>query len=95
MATVTGIVDGAGSLGAAAQGVLVGVFSERYGWTGVFYALNVWCGRARECASVGALPGEGALTPCHCSALLSSAMIAPLTIREMRAQWCKRRAGVG
>jgi sugar phosphate permease len=42
MATVTGIVDGAGSLGAAAQGVLVGVISEQLGWSGVFYTLNVW-----------------------------------------------------
>lgn len=39
LASVTGIIDGTGSIGAACQGVLISYISSNYSWTAVFYAL--------------------------------------------------------
>lgn len=41
MATVTSIIDGTGSVGAAVQGILIGWLASRYSWNGVFYVLNI------------------------------------------------------
>lgn len=49
MSTVTGIVDGAGSVGAALQGVVIGVAGSYLGWTGVFYLLEGFCLLAALC----------------------------------------------
>lgn len=49
MSTVTGIVDGAGSVGAALQGVVIGVAGQALGWTGVFYLLEGFCLLAALC----------------------------------------------
>ena len=43
MSTVTGIIDGTGSLGAALQGVLIGAISDWLGWGAVFYMLMGMC----------------------------------------------------
>jgi len=42
MSTVTGIIDGFGSVGAALEGVLVGGISGWLGWNSVFYALMLF-----------------------------------------------------
>ena len=42
MSTVTGIIDGFGSIGACLQGELVGWVSDKYGWNSVFYALMLF-----------------------------------------------------
>jgi len=42
LASVTGIIDGTGSIGAALQGVLISIISSRYSWDAVFYALIAW-----------------------------------------------------
>lgn len=39
LASVTGIIDGTGSVGAAIQGVLISYISSHWSWTAVFYAL--------------------------------------------------------
>ena len=39
MATVTAIIDGCGSIGAAMQGYLVGWIASEYGWSKVFVFL--------------------------------------------------------
>jgi OPA family glycerol-3-phosphate transporter-like MFS transporter 1/2 len=44
MATVTGIIDGTGSIGAAIQGSLIGYISTAYGWETVFYVLMAFLG---------------------------------------------------
>jgi MFS family permease len=41
MSTVTGIIDGCGSVGAALEGILVGYIGNHLGWDFVFYALMV------------------------------------------------------
>jgi len=43
MSTVTGIIDGCGSVGAALQGVLIGMVGNRIGWGNVFYMLMAFC----------------------------------------------------
>jgi len=43
MATVTGIIDGTGSIGSAVQGVMIGWVSDSLGWTWVFYMLMIMC----------------------------------------------------
>jgi len=43
MSTVTGIIDGSGSVGAALQGVIIGVLGKKMGWTNVFYMLMSFC----------------------------------------------------
>ena len=42
LASVTGIIDGTGSIGAALQGVLISWISSQYSWNAVFYALIAW-----------------------------------------------------
>ena len=42
MSTVTGIIDGFGSIGACLQGELVGWVSSRYEWNSVFYLLMLF-----------------------------------------------------
>ena len=42
LATVTGIIDGAGSVGACLQGVLIGLISS-YSWNDAFYFLILCC----------------------------------------------------
>ena len=42
MSTVTGIIDGFGSVGAALEGVLVGGISGLLGWNSVFYFLMLF-----------------------------------------------------
>ena len=42
LATVTGIIDGAGSVGACLQGVLIGIISS-YSWDDAFYFLILCC----------------------------------------------------
>ena len=50
MATVAGIIDGTGSIGAAAQGVVIGVLSSSCkGWDSVFSALQIACGLSAIC----------------------------------------------
>eukprot|EP00501_MAST-03F_sp_TOSAG23-6_P000919 GSMAST32.ASY1.ANO1.955.1 assembled CDS len=49
MATVTGIVDGTGSIGAAIQGVAIGAISTYFGWNYVFYFLMFCCLMASAC----------------------------------------------
>ena len=44
VATVSGIIDGTGSLGAALGQFLVGSISKYYGWKYVFYFLNIMIG---------------------------------------------------
>jgi MFS family permease len=49
MSTVTGIIDGAGSVGAALQGVVIGLAGQKIGWTNVFYLLEGFCFLAAMC----------------------------------------------
>jgi OPA family glycerol-3-phosphate transporter-like MFS transporter 1/2 len=44
LATVAGIIDGTGSIGAAVQGALIGYVSSAYGWPSVFILLMVFTG---------------------------------------------------
>ena len=41
LATISGIIDGTGSLGAALGQILVGVISKYYGWQRVFHILFI------------------------------------------------------
>lgn len=41
MSTVTGIIDGTGSIGSAVQGVLIGWLGDQFGWAAVFYFLMI------------------------------------------------------
>lgn len=43
MSTVTGIIDGSGSVGAALQGVIIGLLGKRMGWSNVFFLLMGFC----------------------------------------------------
>ena len=49
LATVTGIIDGTGSLGAAIGQYLVGVIDKQYGWHWVFYFLIIMTGLSFVC----------------------------------------------
>ena len=49
MATVTGIIDGTGSIGAAIQGALIAWVSSTYGWTTVFYLLMAFLAASALC----------------------------------------------
>lgn len=49
MSTVTGIIDGTGSLGSAIQGVLIGWLHDRFSWDAVFYFLMISCFCSAAC----------------------------------------------
>ncbi len=42
-AALAGIINGLGGLGAVIQGPLVGLFADRFGWSGVFYVITALC----------------------------------------------------
>eukprot|EP00462_Mataza_sp_D1_P005998 CAMPEP_0175120008 /NCGR_PEP_ID=MMETSP0087-20121206/384_1 /TAXON_ID=136419 /ORGANISM="Unknown Unknown, Strain D1" /LENGTH=607 /DNA_ID=CAMNT_0016401411 /DNA_START=124 /DNA_END=1944 /DNA_ORIENTATION=+ len=48
-ATVTGIIDGTGSIGASIQGVLIGAVTSSCDWDAVFYLLMIACSLSALC----------------------------------------------